>query len=68
VVDIPPYGCGFSFFADTFFSSTSGLLFDWARSTMGVSLSLGTSVTVGTSITVDTTGFDEWTVSFDLVW
>lgn len=68
VVDIPPFGCGFSFSADTFFSETSGLLFDWARSTMGVSLALGTSVTMATTITVDTTGFTEWTVSFDVVW
>jgi len=61
-------GCGFTFFADTFFSTTSGLLFDWVQSTMGLSLSLGTSVTVSSSITVDTDGFQEWTVMFDLVW
>ena len=67
-VDIPPYGCGFSFSADTFFSTTSGLLFDWARTTMGVSLALGTSVTLSSTITVDTAGFDEWTITFDLVW
>ena len=68
VVDIPPVGCGFTFFADTFFSTTSGLLFDWVQSTMGLSLSLGTSVTVSSSIRVDTDGFQEWTVMFDLVW
>ena len=66
VVDVPPIGCGFSFSVDTFFSTSTGLLFDWARSTMGVSLSLGTSVSMSTAITVDGTGFTEWTLSFEV--
>jgi len=68
VVDIPPYGCGFSFSVDTFFSTSTGLLFDWARSTMGVTLALGTSVEASSTITVDTTGFTEWTLSVEVSW
>ena len=66
VVDVPPVGCGFSFSVDTFFSTSTGLLFDWARSTMGVTLALGTSVSMSSSITVDTTGFAEWTIGFEV--
>ncbi len=65
-VDVPPIGCGFSFSADTFFSTSTGLLFDWAQSTMGVTLALGTSVSMSTTITVDTTGFTQWTLSFEV--
>jgi len=67
-VDIPPYGCGFSFSVDTFFSTSTGLLFDWAQSTMGVTLALGTSVEASTTITVDTTGFREWDLSVTVAW
>lgn len=66
VVDVPPIGCGFSFSVDTFFSTSTGLLFDWAQSTMGVTLALGTSVSMSTSITVDVTGFTEWTLAFEV--
>jgi len=66
VVDVPPIGCGFSFSVDTFFSTSTGLLFDWARSTMGVTLSLGSSISMSSTITVDTTGFSEWTLSFEV--
>ncbi len=66
VVDVPPIGCGFSFMVDTFFSTSTGLLFDWAQSTMGVTLALGTSVSMSSTITVDTTGFTEWTLSFEV--
>jgi len=68
VIDVPPVGCGFSFSADTFFSTSTGLLFDWARTTMGVTLALGSSVSTSSSITVDTGGFSEWTLSFALSW
>jgi len=68
IVDVPPLGCGFSFSVDTFFSTSTGLLFDWARSTMGVTLSLGSSVSIGSSITIDTTGFTAWTLSAELTW
>jgi len=67
-VDIPPYGCGFSFSVDTFFSTSTGLLFDWAQSTMGVTLALGTSVSASSTITVDTIGFTEWTLSVRVSW
>ena len=67
-VDIPPYGCGFSFSLDTFFSTTTGLLFDWAKSTMGVTLALGTSVSASSAITVDITGFTEWSLSVRVSW
>jgi len=67
-VDIPPYGCGFSFSVDTFFSTSTGLLFDWAQSTMGVTLALGTSVSTSSTITVDTTGFTEWTLAIRVSW
>lgn len=67
-VDVPPLGSGFSFGADTFFSQSSGLLFDWARTTMGATLSLGSSVSIGSTITIDTTGFTEWTLFAELTW
>ena len=67
-VDVPPMGCGFTFHADTFFSESTGLLFDWAQTTMGATLALGSSVSIGSSITIDTTGFTEWTLSAELVW
>ena len=67
-IDVPPLGCGFTFDADTFFSESTGLLFDWARSTMGVTLSLGSSVSIGSSITIDTTGFTAWTLFAELTW
>jgi len=64
VVDVPPVGCGFSFSVDTFFSTSTGLLFDWAQSTMGITLALGSSISTSSTITVDTTGFTEWTLAF----
>jgi hypothetical protein len=67
-VDIPPYGCGFSFSVDTFFSTGTGLLFDWAQSTMGVTLALGESIEASSTITVDTTGFTEWTLAVRVSW
>jgi len=67
-VDIPPYGCGFSFSVDTYFSTSTGLLFEWAQSTMGVTLALGTSVSMSTEITVDITGFTEWALSARVAW
>ena len=67
-VDVPPAGCGFSFSVDTFFSQSTGLLFDWAQSTMTVQLALGSSVTTSTSMTIDTTGFSYWGISFTVVW
>ncbi len=68
VIDVPPVGCGFSFSVDTFFSTSTGLLFDWARSTMGATLALGSSVSISSSITIDTTGFTAWTLAAELSW
>ncbi len=68
IADIPPAGCGFSFSLETCFSTSTGLLFDWAESTMGITLALGTSVSTSTSITVDSSGFTGWTIAFEVVW
>ena len=67
-VDVPPAGCGFSFSVDTFFSDATGMLFEWAQSTMGVTLALGSSIEASSSITVNTTGFTEWSLAVDLTW
>jgi hypothetical protein len=68
VVDIPPPGSGFSFAVETFFSTSTGLLFDWAETTMGLTLALGSSVSTSSTITVDATGFTEWTLAFRVAW
>jgi hypothetical protein len=68
VVNIPPLGSGFSFSVETFFSTSDGLLFEWAKSTMGISLALGTSVLTSTSISVDATGFTGWALAVQVRW
>jgi hypothetical protein len=68
VVGIPPIGAGFSFSLQTFFSTSDGLLFDWAESTMGLTLALGASVSTTTAITVDATGFTGWSLAFRVSW
>jgi len=68
VVDIPPLGSGFSFSVETCLSTLGGLAFDWAKSTMGITLALGTSVSTSTSISVDATGFTGWTLAFRVSW
>jgi hypothetical protein len=68
VVNIPPFGSGFSFSVETFFSTPDGLLFEWAKSTMGITLALGTSVSTSTSISVDATGFTGWTLALRVNW
>lgn len=67
-VDVPPIGSGFGFSVDTFFSESTGLLFEWTRSIMAVSLELGASVEMSSSITIDTTGFTDWTLGFAVSW
>jgi len=67
-VDVPPYGSGFSFLVRTFFSTSTGLLFDWAESTMAVTLALGSSVSVSSAVTIDTTGFSNWALSAQVSW
>ena len=68
VVNIPPLGSGFSFSVETCFSTLGGLAFDWAKSTMGITLALGTSVSTSTSISVDATGFTGWTLALRVSW
>ena len=67
-VDVPPPGSGFSFGVETCFSATGGLLFEWAESTMGITLALGSFVSLSTGISIDTNGFREWTVSLRVAW
>ncbi|MCX6099743.1 MAG: hypothetical protein NTX69_06990 [Candidatus Bipolaricaulota bacterium] len=68
VVNIPPLGSGFSFSVETCLSKSIGLLFEWAESTMGITLALGASVSTSTSISVDATGFTSWTLAFRVGW
>ncbi|MDD5219557.1 MAG: hypothetical protein PHV11_03175 [Candidatus Bipolaricaulis sp.] len=67
-VEVPPFGSGFSFAVETCFSTTDGLLFEWAESTMRVTLALGPFVSMSTGIAVDTDGFRKWTLSFRVAW
>ncbi|MCX6094343.1 MAG: hypothetical protein NTY63_05945 [Candidatus Bipolaricaulota bacterium] len=67
-VQIPPFGSGFYFSVETCFSTTDGMLFEWAESTMGVTLALGQFVSMSTGISIDTDGFREWTLSFRVAW
>ncbi len=66
--EIPPSGWGVTFSADTLFGTSTGLLFDWDRTDMGISVSVGGLFTFSTGITVDTTGFTEWTIGIRLRW
>ena len=68
VVNIPPLGSGFSFSVETCLSKSVGLLFEWAESTMGITLALGASVSTSTSISVDATGFTGWTLALRVSW
>lgn len=66
--EIPPSGWGVTFSADTLFGTSTGLLFDWDRTDMGVTVDVGGLFTFTTGITVDTTGFTEWTIGIKLRW
>ncbi len=66
--EIPPSGWGVTFSADTLFGTSTGLLFDWARTDMGIAVNVGGLFTFSTGITVDTTGFAEWTIGIKLRW
>jgi len=68
VVEIPPAGCGSSFSVDTFFSTSTGLLFDWGRSKMKGTLSNGGFFSISSGVVIDTTGFNEWTIGMSLTW
>lgn len=68
VVEVPPAGCGFTFSVDTFFSTSTGLLFDWAESEMKVTVSLGQVFSVSSGVVVDTSGFAEWKIAMTVTW
>lgn len=68
VVEIPPAGCGSTFSVDTFFSTSTGLLFDWGRSEMEATLSNGGFFAVTSGVIIDTTGFTEWKIGMALTW
>ena len=68
VVDIPPAGCGSSFAVDTFFSTSTGLLFDWGKSKMKATFSNGGFFSISSGVVIDTTGFNEWTIGMSLTW
>lgn len=68
VVEIPPAGCGSTFSVDTFFSTSTGLLFDWGRSKMKASFSNGGFFSISSGVVVDTTGFNEWTIGISVTW
>ena len=65
---VPPSGWGVIFSADTLFGTSTGLLFDWDRTDMGVTADVGGLFTFNTGVTVDTTGFTEWRIGIKLRW
>jgi hypothetical protein len=67
-VKAPGAGGMFTFSTTTFFGTSTGLLFDWGQSEMGVKLSLGSTFSISTSIIVNTTGFSEWKVGMGVNW
>lgn len=68
VTEVPAGGSSFTFSLDTFFGTTTGLLFDWAMSEMGVEVGVGGFFSVETSVVVDTTGFTEWAIGITIAW
>lgn len=68
VVEIPPGGGGLTFSVDTFFSTSTGLLFDWGRSDMGVTVGIGGFFSVTSGVVIDTSGFSEWRIGMALTW
>jgi hypothetical protein len=67
-VETPMPGCGVTFSVDTFFSTATGLLFDWAKSEMEVTVAFGDFFSVSSGIVVDLDGFTEWTLSMVVTW
>jgi len=65
---IPPSGWGVTFSTTTLFGKSTGLLFDWDRTDMGITVNVGGLFTGKTGVTVDTTGFAEWTIGIKLRW
>ena len=68
VVEIPPAGCGSTFSLHTFFSTSTGLLFDWGRSKMKATFSNGGFFSISSGVVIDTTGFNEWTIGMSVTW
>lgn len=68
-VETPSALGSFTFSVSTFFSTlTTGLLFDWGKSEMGVTAAIGRAFSVTSEVTVDTTGFSEWKISTSISW
>ena len=69
-VETPVLGMGgsFTFSVSTFFSTSTGLLFDWGKSEMGVTLNLGKAFSATSTVIIDTTGFSEWKISMTVSW
>ena len=61
-------GCRFSFSVDTFFGTSTGLLFDWGMSKMGATVEIGHLFSVTTGITVASIGFTEWSLGVGVHW
>jgi len=67
-VKTPGMGGTYTFSVDTFFGTSTGLLFDWGKTNMGVSISFGSTFSVSSHIVIDTTGFSAWKIGMSLSW
>ena len=67
-VKTPGMGGTYTFSVDTFFGCSTGLLFDWGRTDMGVKISFGSTFSISSHIVIDTTGFSAWKLGMSLSW
>lgn len=67
-VETPSALGSFTFSVSTFFSTTTGLLFDWGKSEMAVTAAIGRNFSATSAVTVDTTGFSAWKISTSISW
>ena len=67
-VTTPGLGGTYTFSVNTFFGTSTGLLFDWGKTEMGASISFGSTFTVSSHVVVDTTGFSAWKIGASLSW
>ncbi len=67
-VETPGMGGMYIFSVDTFFATSTGLLFDWGMSDMAVKISFGSTFSVSSHVVVDTTGFSAWKIGMCLSW
>ncbi len=67
-VKTPAGGSVFTFSVDTFFGTSTGLLFDWGQSDMGMTIEFGSMFSVSSKVVVDTSGFSEWKIGMGLHW